>query len=68
MGSGQDIYEAISANEIKNYNVLVLNNPPNSGTSTLETYVKNTPNIASLSGLYVDRLDAPRYYTGDAIT
>ncbi len=65
MGSGQDIYEAISANEIKNGTVLVLNSPPSNDTSTIDTYVSNTPDIASLSGRYQNDLSQIRYYTGD---
>lgn len=60
-----DIQVAISGADIKNGSSVFTTSK--TGTyQTLNTYVKNTPAIATIEAKYDTRLDDPRYYSGDS--
>lgn len=58
-----DITKAISANDIKNGTTLV-SCTFTGEYSVLDTYVKNTPTLATIESKYDNRFDDPSYYYG----
>lgn len=61
-----DIAKAESGNDIKNGTIVVSTKVTGlTDKDVLDTYVLNTPNLASISGKYDDRFDDPSYYFGD---
>jgi hypothetical protein len=67
------VAKVISANSVKNGNVVVqaakgLDNSSKIDSNHTITPNVNTANIASLNDRYDAYFDAPRYYTGDEIT
>lgn len=59
-----DIGKANSSNDIKN-GTLIVSCTRTGEYNTINTYVKNTPTLASIESKYAARFDDPSYYYGD---
>lgn len=61
--AGQDIYPITGSGDPIQHGLIVVNT--GGGFKTNNDHVINTPPIGEIDMKYVNRLDDPRYYTGD---